>query len=297
MMELRVLKYFLTVAQEGSITRAAEILHVTQPTLSRQLINLEEELGTALFKRDRQQTLLTDSGILFEQRAREIVSLADKTEREFIAQKVQTGGVVSIGCVESTSMRLLPGLLKDFSQIYPLVQYDLYSGSWDDIREKIDRGLIDIGFLTEPAEIAKYESFSLLQREEWGLLMRADDPLAQMAAVHMEELAKLPLIIPKRGLLQREIASWSGQLEFEQLHILSTYNILFSAILLVKQGIGYGVCLRGAGDIHNDGSIRFVPFSPKKTAGNILIWKRNRGFNPATALLVDFIKTQTKLIP
>lgn len=289
-MELRVLRYFLTVAREGSITKAAEMLHMTQPTLSRQLMNLEEELGTALFLRGRHQTLLTEEGVLFEQRVEEIISLVDKTEQEFIVQKDQVSGVVSIGCVESTAMKLLPEILERFTEKYPRVQYDLYSGYGNDIKEKIDKGLIDLGIMTEPVEVGKYDSVVLPQKERWGLLMPEDALYAGRETLDMSDLAELPLIIPKRELLRSEIANWCE--EFDRLHIVATYNLLFSAVLLVERGIGCAVCLDGASVIGSCHRTVFVPFSPERITSNVLIWKRSRGFSPAASLFMEFVKSK-----
>lgn len=291
-MEIRVLKYFLTVAQEESITKAAELLHLTQPTLSRQLMNLEEELGTCLFLRGRQHTMLTEEGELFRERAEEIVSLVEKTEREFIMQKDSVSGVVSVGSVESTAARFLPRLLEQFLEKHPGVQYDLYSGYGDDIREKVDKGLIDIGVLTEPADTVKYESVILPLRDRWGLLMRKDDPLAARESVTIEEAAALPLVIPKRDLLQSEIFHWFRALD--ELHIVATYYLLFNSVFLVERRLGYAVCLEGACDLSVNQGLHFVPFTPERATRNILIWKKNRSFNPATALFVDFVKKEVR---
>lgn len=291
-MELRVLRYFLMVAREGSITKAAEMLHMTQPTLSRQLMNLEEELGTALFLRGRQQTLLTEEGVIFEQRAKEIISLVDKTEREFIVQKDRVSGIVSIGCVESTAMKLLPEILDKFSLKYPMVQYDLYSGYGNDIKEKIDKGLIDLGIMTEPVELGKYESVVLDQTERWGLLMPETAPLAGREALTIQDMADLPLIIPKRELLRSEIANWCEEFDrFDRLHIVATYNLLLSAVLLVERGMGCAVCLEGAGFIRPNHGTLFVPFSPERLTRNVLIWKRSRGLSPAVSLFMEFVKS------
>lgn len=205
-MDVRVLRYFLTVAKVGNITNAAEILHITQPTLSRQLMDLEEELGTSLFTRGKRQITLTDSGLLFQQRAKEIVSLLEKTERDLAEQKDLVGGVVSIGCVESTVSRALPELLEEFSNRHPKVQYELYSADGDDIREKLDRGNIDIGILLEPIEAAKYDYIRLPYQEQWGILMRRDDPLAQKTSIGIQDILTLPLILPRRTIVQNEIA-------------------------------------------------------------------------------------------
>lgn len=226
-MELRILRYFLAVVREGNITKAAEILHITQPTLSRQLKELEEELGTNLFIRGKREIKLTDEGLLLDQRAKEIIELADKTERQFMEHKNLIGGVVSIGCVESRATLFLPELLEKFSIKYPQVQYDLYNGYADDIKEKIDKGLIDIGLLLEPVEISKYDFIRLPQKERWGVLMKKSDSLAKKESITLEDISVFPLIIPKRAIVQNEIANWFDG-DFDKLHIFATYNLLCS---------------------------------------------------------------------
>lgn len=270
------------------MTRAAELLHLTQPTLSRQIMGLEKELETTLFRRERYQVTLTEEGVLFQQRAREIIAMVDKTQREFVQQKDSVSGVVSIGFVESTAMDLLPAVLAAFSGKYPLVQYDLYSGCGDDIKEKIDKGLIDVGILTEPLEIGKYQYARLENEDRWGLLMRRDDALAGKESIRMEELAGLPLILPKRELLRNEIANWFEG--FDEFHVIAAYSLLLGARFLVEQGMGYAVCLEGAGNARPDGETAFVPFSPERPTGNVMIWKKERSFNPVTALFVDFLR-------
>lgn len=293
-MELRVLKYFLTAVQEGSITNAAKSLHLTQPTLSRQLIELEEELGVTLFKRGGRQLTLTDDGMLLKQRASELLSLAEKTKREFTEQKELVGGMISIGSVESTAMRLLPILLENFLKKYPRVQYDLYSGTGDDIKEKIDKGLIDVGFLTEPADIGEYEYYRLPMKDRWGVLMRKDDPLADRHFVTMDQIAGLPLILPWRDLLQKEIAGWGEGMKSP--NVFATYHLLLSAVLMVERGMGYAICLDGAGAVRSDTDTCFVPLKPARVAGNLTIWRKNRIFNPATSLFIDFIKKESPSI-
>lgn len=168
-MDLRLLEYFLAVARIGNITRAAEQLHVTQPTISRQLTELEEMLGTTLLVRGKRQVTLTEAGVLFQQRAEEMLNLMEKTRRDLLDQKDLVGGVVALGCVESCVSRMLPEVLGAFSGLYPKVQYELYSADGDDIREKLDRGELDFGILLEPVEAAKYDFIRLPYWETWGL--------------------------------------------------------------------------------------------------------------------------------
>lgn len=178
-MELRVLRYFLTVARVENITHAATILHVTQPTLSRQLADLEKNLETQLFIRGKSKITLTEAGMLLRQRAEEILTLADKTEKEFKDQNNLVGGTISIGSVESLTSNVILQLLKDFNMEYPQVKYHIYSGTGDDIKERIDKGLLDVGILLEPIHIEKYDFIRLPQKERWGVLMKTSSPLAQ----------------------------------------------------------------------------------------------------------------------
>lgn len=288
-MDVRVLRYFLTVAKVGNITNAAEILHITQPTLSRQLMDLEDELGTSLFTRGKRQITLTDSGLLFQQRAKEIVSLLEKTERDLAEQKDLVGGIVSIGCVESTVSRALPELLEEFSNRHPKVQYELYSADGDDIREKLDRGNIDIGILLEPIEAAKYDYIHLPYQEQWGILMRRDDPLAQKTSIGIQDILTLPLILPRRTIVQNEIASWLG-VENGSLRIFASHNLLTNAILLVEQKLGYAICVSGSYSIRESDRTCFVPFEPERTTSHVLAWKKNKLFSSATAHFIQFIK-------
>jgi DNA-binding transcriptional LysR family regulator len=288
-MDIRVLRYFLAVAQEGNITKAAANLHITQPTLSRQLMELEAELKTNLFIRGKRQITLTDSGILFQQRVKEIISLLDKTERDLSEQKNLITGVVAIGCVESIVSRILPDLLEGFSAQYPMVQYELYSADGDDIREKLDLGSIDMGILLEPIETAKYDYIQLPFIEKWGILMRRDDILAQKNSICIEDILELPLIVPRRSIVQEEIASWFG-IENTKLHIIASHNLLTNALLLVERRLGYLICVKGAYTIRENDSFSFVPFSPERTSGHVLAWKKNRVFSKATSLFIQFIK-------
>lgn len=288
-MDIRVFKYFLTVAKVGNITKAAEILHITQPTLSRQLMDLEEELGTRLFIRGKRQITLTNSGLLFQQRVKEIVSLLDKTERDLVEQNDMIGGIVSIGCVESTVSRALPELLEEFSNQHPRVQYELYSADGDDIREKLDRGNIDIGILLEPIETAKYDYIRLPHQEKWGVLMRRDDPLAQKKYVRIQDMLSLPLIIPRRTIVQNEITSWLG-VENDSLCIYASHNLLTNAMLLVERKLGYAICVSGAYTIRESNSTCFVPFEPERKTTHVIAWKKNKIFSSATAHFIQFIK-------
>ncbi|SHO52350.1 LysR family transcriptional regulator [Anaerocolumna xylanovorans] len=288
-MDIRVLRYFLAVAKEGNITKAAENLHITQPTLSRQMIELEEEMGTSLFIRGKRQITLTNNGILFQQRAKEIVSLIDKTERDMSEQNDLVGGVISIGCVESIASQALPKVLAEFVKVHPMVKYELYSADGDDIREKIDRDDIDMGILLEPIEAAKYDYIRLPFYEQWGIVMKKSDPLAKKKAISVENILEVPLIVPRRTIVQDEIAKWLGVTN-DKLNIVASHNLLTNALLLVQNDMGYAICVRGAYSIRETDNICFVPFEPGKTTGHVLAWKKNQIFNSATSLFIQFLK-------
>lgn len=288
-MDIRILQYFLAVAKEGNITRAAESLHITQPTLSRQIMELEEDLGTELFIRGKRQIMLTDSGILFQQRAREIVQLYDKTRREMAEQNDLLGGTVSIACVESIASNLLPEVLIEFSKQHPMVKYELYSADGNDIREKIDRGNIDMGVLLEPVETAKYDYIRLPFYEQWGIVMRKDDPLAKKDKIITEDIQNKPLIVPRRTIVIEEIAKWLA-MDSEKLNIIASHNLLTNSLLLVERGFGYTICVKGAFDIRKKDTICFVPLAPERITGHVLAWKKNKVFSNATTKFLQYIK-------
>ena len=197
-MELRVLRYFLTVADEGNITRAADILHVTQPTLSRQMMELEDEMGTPLLIRGKRSVTLTDEGFLFRQQAETIVELADKLEHTFTDRKDIICGTIRIGATEALGGRTLAVYMKEFREKYPNVQFDLYNGMADNIKEMIEHGLLDLGLVMEPIDTAKFEYVRLPQKETWGIFIRKDHELAGKETITVEDIKRYPLIMPGR---------------------------------------------------------------------------------------------------
>lgn len=205
-MEIRVLRYFLTVVSEESITKASEVLHITQPTLSRQLSQIEEEIGVKISHRGTRKISLTNEGILLRRRAEEILQLVDKTEKELVEQKEQVEGKISIGCGEIASVQLLSDLFRSFREKYPLVTFDLFTATADMVKEQMDKGLLDIGLLLEPVDIEKYDYIRLDIKENWVVLMRPDDPLAEKKNVTASDLASLPLILPRPMSVKNEFA-------------------------------------------------------------------------------------------
>ncbi|WP_028591208.1 LysR family transcriptional regulator [Paenibacillus massiliensis] len=288
-MELRVLRYFLTVARVENITHAATILHVTQPTLSRQLADLEKDLGTQLFIRGKSKITLTESGMLLRQRAEEILTLADKTEKEFKDQNNLVGGTISIGSVESLTSNVILQSLKDFNAEYPQVSYHIFSGTGDDIKERIDKGLLDIGILLEPIHIEKYDFIRLPQKERWGILTRTSSPLASKDYVAAKDLTGVPLLISSRVVVQNEIASWFAD-EYSQLHFVATYNLISNVVNLVEQGLGTAICIEGAVAMKHSDSLCFIPFYPELQFPTVIVWKKHKIFSPSAVRFLQHIK-------
>ena len=288
-MELRVLKYFLTVADEGNITRAADILHVTQPTLSRQLMELEDEMGTPLLVRGKRSVTLTDEGYLFKQQAETIVELSDKLEHTFRDRKDVICGTIRIGATEAVGGRTLADRMREFRERYPDVQFDLYNGMADNIKEMIEHGLLDLGLVMEPIDTSKFEYVRLPQKETWGVLLRRDHELAKKESVTLDDIKKYPLIMPGRENAKEQILHWM-HCEERHLDIPAYYNILSNAALLVVAGMGCAVCLDGALSIHADPELCFRKILPEHVTRSVLMWKKNHLFSQAVSLFIQTIQ-------
>ena len=286
-MEIRVLRYFLMVAREENITRAAELLHITQPTLSRQLMQLEEELNTKLFNRGKNKFSLTDDGMLLKQRAQEIVELADKTERDFLRPEENTlAGEIAIGCGETRNIDFLSQKIIQFREKYPLVKYYIYSANADDIKDKIENGLIDIGLLIEPVDIGKYEFVRIPQKEYWGMLVRQDSSLAKKEFITPEDLIGVPIMTGRREKTLNEFANWCGKY-YDKMNIIAMHNLYLNAVIMVKNNLGAFLGL-DFDNLYKD--LTFVPLEPKIEMGLLMVWKRNKTFSPAVNKFIDFLK-------
>lgn len=281
-MELRTLQYFLVVAREENITRAAALLHVTQPTLSRQMMQLEEELGVRLFTRSSHSILLTEQGMLLRRRAQELVALADKTRQE-LAQQQTLSGVVAIGSGEYRNSVLLAQLLAAFHAQHPQVRFEVFSGNSDDIKERIERGLLDIGFLLEPVDVSRYAFVRLPVREEWGVFVAETSSLAQKEAVTPQDLRCQPLIFTQRDLVKQELLNWLGS-GVEDLETVACGNLPFNLSMLVQQGMGVHFSL--AKNCKYEG-VCFRPLSPRLESSVVLAWKKNQAMSPAAQTLIE----------
>ncbi len=292
MMEVRVLRYFLAVAREESISKAAEILHITQPTLSRQIMELEQQLGCKLLNRGTRnhKITLTQDGMLLRKRAEEIITLIDKTESEF-ASSDSISGEIYIGGGETDAMRLIAKTAHELKRDYPGIRYHLFSGNADDVTEKLDNGLIDFGILIEPADIKKYNYIQLPAMDRWGLLMRKDSPLAKKEKITPKDLEEIPLITSRQTLVHNEISGWIGG-DFDKLNIVATYNLVYNASLMVDEGFGYALCLDKLVNTSKDSSLCFKPLYPQLEAHLDIVWKKYREFSKAEEKFLSMLKKE-----
>ncbi len=280
-MEFRVLRYFLAVAREESITGAAKVLNVTQPTLSKQLMELEEELGKQLLIRGNRRITLTEEGRLLRKRAQEIMELMDKTEAEIGSVDELISGDIYIGGGETDSMRLIAKVVKKLQEEHPHIRYHLYSGNADDVMERLDKGLLDFGIIIGFANIHKYDYLRLPTTDTWGLLMKKDSPLAALDRIHPENLTDIPLLCSRQALDSNELSGWMGE-SFEKQHIVATYNLIYNAALMVEEGIGYALCLDKLVNTTDVTSLCFKPFEPRLESSLNIIWKKYQVFSKAS---------------
>lgn len=292
-MELRVLRYFLAVAREQNITRAAQILNITQPTLSRQLMQLEDELSAQLFYREKNRIVLTEEGMLLKKRAEDLVELADRTEREFQQHDELMTGDIYLGAGEVHSMHILAKEMKKFKELYPLVQFHMFSGNADDIKEKMDHGLIDIALLLEPVDVNRCEFIRLKEKDTWGVLVRNDSPLAQKEYVKVDDIKDEPLIMSKRVMVQNEISHWFGE-NFDNLNIVSTFNLVHNASIMAEEGLGIVLTIDKLVYTSHDLPLRFIPLYPHLETGSLIVWKNYQVFSPAKRKFIEQLKSHLK---
>lgn len=282
-MELRVLEYFLAVAREESITGAAQSLHLSQPTLSRQLKDLEEELGKQLMIRGTRRITLTEEGMLLRKRAEEILDLVQKTESEITLSEETVAGAVYIGAAETKAAHFLTQAARSLQEQYPQVCFHISSGDTVDVTEQLDKGLIDFGLLFEPIDHTKYNAIPLPTYDIWGILMRKDSPLAQKQSISFEDLEGQPLIISRQAQENDTLTEWfPGRLAGQK--IVATYNLVYNASLMVADGLGYALCLDEIINTSGDSKLCFRPLKPVKKASMSIVWKKYNVFSKASEL-------------
>lgn len=285
-MDLKILRYFLTVAQTKNITKAAEMLHITQPTLSRQLILLEESLKVKLFIKEKRTIGLTDEGKLLKIRAREILDLADKTVQEILDENSVVSGEIAVGCVESFGAQEIYQQMSAFSQKFPNVQFNLFTASSEELLDRMEHGSIDLCLLLEPVDTSDFNVIRLSHYEEWGVLVRDDDELAQKTSISVKDLSDKTLVLPKKKAALNEIENWFGKNKYK-LNISAKYNVVTSVIYNVEYGMGYPIVIN-CPLIDRCHGLTFLPIEPTKRTQSVVLWKKNRNFNSASSL---FVKT------
>ena len=279
-MEIRVLRYFLAVAREGSISGAAEVLHISQPTLSRQLMDMEQEFGKKLFVRGNRRITLTEDGMLLRRRAEEIIDLVDMTEAEITAIDDTVTGDVYIGAGETEVMRHIAKLAKEIQDDYPDIHFHIFSGNAETIMERLDRGLIDFGLLLDANDVSKYDYVELPASDRFGILMKKDSPLVNNESITFSDLKKLPLIISAQPHYDKSDERRMKKL-IASLNIVATYNLIYNASLLVEEGFGYALCLDKLIKITDDGPLRFVPLEKQNEIKPYVAWKKGQVFSKA----------------
>lgn len=287
-MELRVLRYFLMVAKEQSFTNAAKQLHITQPTLSRQLALLEEELGTVLFIRGGHGVTLTEDGLLLKRRALEITGLEDRIVDDFKSSDQIIEGSVTIGCGEFAAVETLAGVCGTYREKYPKVLISIHTATADVVRDMMEKGLVDIGLFLEPIDTEGLNYIRPEVTDRWVVTMRPDDPLAGKERITKEDLADKPLIVPERSGVQSELINWFGR-DMSQLNISFTSNLGTNAGILVENGLGYGISVPGACRYWDRSRIVQRPLSPEILTGSVIAWRRNIPYSPAVVKMLDEI--------
>lgn len=286
-MELRHLQYFLMIAREGTISGAAQVLHLSQPSLSRQMQDLEQELGCKLFDRGRRHIELTEAGMRLRKRAEEIVDLVGRTEAEFHLSADTLAGEVRIGGGETPAMGMIADIIAELQATYPLMRFALYSGNAPDVSERLETGRIDFGVFVGNADLNRYESLQLPARDRWGVFMRVDDPLASQEVVRPRDLVDKPLVFSAQA--GREMQTWLKR-DVADLDVVATYNLLYNASLLARRGVGYVVSLEGIVDTSPESGLAFRPLQPEITADIHIAWKRYQTFSPAAEVFLQRIR-------
>ncbi|MCH5250335.1 MAG: LysR family transcriptional regulator [Lachnospiraceae bacterium] len=287
-MEIRVLRYFLEIAREENMTRAAERLHVSQPTLSKQMKELEEELGKKLFRRGSASIHLTDEGMLLRKRAEDILAMVDKTADEFKALDDVTGGDVYIGCAESYQIRYLAEIIKEFHERYPLLKYHILSGDTAQVAERLDRGLLDFAVIVEPPNLQKYNYIELPVADTWGVVMRNDCPLSEKKFVTADDLIGYDLISSPQS-LEADFPRWCGE-KLGELNVIGTVNLFYNGTVFVRAGEGLLLTFDKLADTSSDSELCFRPLKPSLQSKMYIIWRRYQMFSPIAERLIDEVK-------
>lgn len=290
-MDLRVLRYFLAVAREESISRAAQAVHITQPSLSRQIMDLERELKTKLFERGRKKRrlMLTPAGALLRKRAEELVLLADKTKTEFLSQDNQISGDVYLGGGETDGMRLAARAVRQMQREHPLVRYHLFSGNAEDVTERLDKGLLDFAVLIGAAKLERYDYITLPVQDRWGLLLPKSHPLAAQKNIRAKDLAGVPLLVSRQAARYNELSGWFGSMR-GKLDSVASYNLIYNAALMVEEGVGCALTLEKLVNTSGSSPLCFRPLQPAVYSPLYLVWKKEQVFSKAAETFLQHMR-------
>lgn len=287
-LNFQVLTYFLAIANEESITAACEVLHVTQPTVSRQISDLEKDLGVVLFERGARKITLTKEGILFKRRAEEILSLINKTEKEITCESEEIEGAITIGGGELKSVDFLAEKMTAFQKLHPKVFFDFNTTTSDIIKEQMDKGLLDIGLLLEPVEFDRYDYFRIPVEEKWCAVVNSDSVLAKKKFITSKDLLNEKLILPRRNNVKNELSAWLGK-DISKLNIVATNNLNSNTVVMVSKKIGISLTIQT--DLIKDFStVKILPLKPELSARTVLVWKKNIPMNVATEKFIEFLR-------
>ncbi|GEL15045.1 LysR family transcriptional regulator [Pediococcus cellicola] len=289
-MELRLLRYFWTVADLGNISQAAEQLHITQPTLSRQIRELETELGSPLFTREKNHLELTEAGLFLKSRASEILDLTQATQQAFVDRRRQLfSGHIRIGCVEADNSDTMAMMLEEFIRDYPEVTFTVLTGTSDDIIDRLDKGLVDLAILLEPINTDKYHTLTLPRTERWGLLVAQNSFLAVKPAITPDDLSGIPLMMGARSEIHQLLSDWTGEPN-DNLNVIGYFNLHYNILPLVERQIAAALVIEGATIDSNIRKIKFIPLQPEMKTNCVLAWRKNRVLSPVVSELVKRFK-------
>lgn len=296
-MELRVLKYFLTIADEQNISKAADLIHITQPTLSRQIMDLEAELGVELFERNRQNRkfLLTDEGTRFYNYANQIVQLSEKTLDEFRNDKSEVFGKIFIGAGETKSFESVANAVKKIRETHPKIEIHIYSGDASIISEKLDRGLCDFAVFIGLRSIEKYNFIPLPRKDIWGLITKRDNPLSKYKKIRKENLLEHyePILLSQQALSKKELLDWfGGPNSMEKYNLVGSYNLIYNASVLIQAGFCSTISFDKLANTSSESDLCFIPLDPPVKSEAVLAWRKDFRLSKQAQLLLDEIKKE-----
>lgn len=288
-MEIRVLRYFLEIAREENMTRAAERLHISQPSLSRQMKELESELGKKLFVRSSYSIHLTEEGMLLRKRAEDLLAMADKITNEFKTMDDITGGDIYIGCAESYLIKYLAQAVRQLNIRYSGIRYHITSGDTEQVAERLDKGLFDMAFIVEPPELSKYNYLEVPETDTWGAIMRKDCPLSKKKAIRIEDIIDYPIFCSEQS-ARVDLPRWCGE-NIDKLNIMATFNLANNEAVFVREGLGIALTFDRLVDTGYDSELCFRPVTPALHTKMYVIWKKYQIFTPIAELLLNELKT------